>query len=80
MDDYNISTLVESKNEWCARLSNILTPTLIDGITSVFDESFKILIFFDSSYIKFPLFSNKFLNVLLSTTLLHLFLFLLCLS
>tara|TARA_B110000261_G_scaffold164373_1_gene213616 strand:- start:4014 stop:5057 length:1044 start_codon:yes stop_codon:yes gene_type:complete len=44
MDDYNISTLVESKNEWCARLSNILTPTLIDGITSVFDEAFKICI------------------------------------
>jgi hypothetical protein len=44
MDDYNISTLVESKNEWCARLSNILTPTLIEGITSVFDEAFKICI------------------------------------
>jgi hypothetical protein len=44
MDDYNISTLIESKNEWCARLTNILTPCLIEGMKSVFDEAYKICI------------------------------------
>lgn len=42
MDDYNLNTITESKNEWCARLVNILTPCLIEGIKSVFDESFKM--------------------------------------
>jgi hypothetical protein len=42
MDDYNISTLTDSKNEWCARLTNILTPCLIEGMKSVFDEAYKI--------------------------------------
>ena len=42
MDDYSINSLVESKNEWCARLVNILTPCLIEGIKSVFEESFKM--------------------------------------
>ena len=42
MDDFNVSSLIESKNEWCARLLNILTPTLIEGIKSVFDEAFAI--------------------------------------
>ena len=42
MDDYNISTLTDSKNEWCARLTNILTPCLIEGMKSIFDEAYKI--------------------------------------
>ena len=42
MDDYNLSTLIDSKNEWCIRLTNILTPCLIEGVKSVFDEAFKI--------------------------------------
>ena len=36
MDDYNLNTIIESKNEWCARLVNILTPCFIEGIKSVF--------------------------------------------
>ena len=44
MDDYNLNTITESKNEWCARLVNILTPCFIEGIKSVFDESFKMCI------------------------------------
>ena len=31
MDDFNSSTLHESKNEWGARLVIILTPLIIDG-------------------------------------------------
>lgn len=42
MDDYNLNTITESKNEWCARLVNILTPCLIEGIKSVFEESYKM--------------------------------------
>ena len=42
MDDYNLTTITESKNEWCARLVNILTPCLIEGIKSVFEESYKM--------------------------------------
>lgn len=42
MDDFSISTLHESKNEWCARLLNILTPLIIEGFKSIFDESFKL--------------------------------------
>ena len=44
MDDYSINSLTESKNEWCARLVSILTPTIIQGIKSIFTESNKICI------------------------------------
>tara|TARA_B100000787_G_scaffold168361_1_gene156973 strand:+ start:1225 stop:2244 length:1020 start_codon:yes stop_codon:yes gene_type:complete len=42
MDDYNLMSLIESKNEWSARLLNILTPCVIDGVTSIFNESIKL--------------------------------------
>jgi hypothetical protein len=42
MDDFNISGLHESKNEWGARLITILTPLIIEGFKSIFDESFKM--------------------------------------
>jgi Family of unknown function (DUF5764) len=42
MDDFSIATLHESKNEWCARLLNILTPLIIEGFKSIFDESFRL--------------------------------------
>ena len=38
MDDFTISGLHESKNEWAARLLTILTPHLIDGFRSILDE------------------------------------------
>ena len=44
MDDYNIETIIESKNEWCARLTNILTPCIIKGINSILDEAYKLCI------------------------------------
>jgi len=44
MDDYDINTLIESKNEWCARLLNILTPQIIVGFKSVFSEAQKMCI------------------------------------
>jgi hypothetical protein len=39
MDDFNVSSLHESKNEWGARLLTILTPLIIEGFRSIFDES-----------------------------------------
>jgi len=39
MDDYSTSSLTDSKNEWCARLINILTPVTIQGIKSIFEEA-----------------------------------------
>ena len=42
MDDYSVSSLQESRNEWCARLINIFTPLIIEGFKSIFDESWKL--------------------------------------
>jgi hypothetical protein len=42
MDDFNVSSLHESKNEWGARLLTILTPLVIEGFKSIFDESVKL--------------------------------------
>jgi hypothetical protein len=39
MDDFNISTLHESRNEWSARLISILTPLIIDGYKSILKEA-----------------------------------------
>jgi hypothetical protein len=42
MDDFNVSALHESKNEWASRLVSILTPLVIDGYKSILDESIKL--------------------------------------
>jgi len=42
MDDYNIDSLNECRNEWTARLVNILVPQLNDGINSIFNESYQM--------------------------------------
>jgi len=42
MDDFNVSSLHESKNEWGARLLIIMTPLVIEGFKSIFDESNKL--------------------------------------
>jgi hypothetical protein len=42
MDDFNVSALHESKNEWGSRLVTILTPLIIEGYKSILDESIKL--------------------------------------
>lgn len=42
MDDFNVSSLHESKNEWGSRLLTILTPHIVDGLKSIFDEALKL--------------------------------------
>ena len=44
MDDFVISNLHESRNEWCSRLVSIFTPLVIEGIRSIFNESWKMCI------------------------------------
>ena len=42
MDDYSLPSLHESRNEWCARLVNILAPMMAEGFRSIFDEAWKL--------------------------------------
>jgi hypothetical protein len=42
MDDFVITNLQESRNEWCSRLVSIFTPLIIEGIRSIFNESWKL--------------------------------------
>lgn len=42
MDDFNVSALHESKNEWGSRLITLLTPLIIDGYKSILEESIKL--------------------------------------
>ena len=42
MDDYSVTSLAESKNEWCARLVNTITPEIIQGLKSIFNEAWKL--------------------------------------
>ena len=42
MDDFVLSNLNEARNEWCSRLVGILTPRIMEGIHSIFNESWKI--------------------------------------
>lgn len=42
MDDFTLSNLYESKNEWSARLVTILTPLVMQGFHSIYDESCKL--------------------------------------
>ena len=42
MDDFVISNLNESRNEWCSRLVSIFTPLVIEGVKSIFNEAWKL--------------------------------------
>jgi len=42
MDDFEVANLHESRNEWCGRLISIFSPLVVEGINSIFNESWKI--------------------------------------
>ena len=42
MDDFTVSNLHSSRDEWCARLVTILTPLIIEGLKSIFNEAWKM--------------------------------------
>lgn len=44
MDDYNINVLSEAKNEYSCRLLSILTPVVIDGVKSIFNDAERLCI------------------------------------
>lgn len=44
MDDFVLSNLQESRNEWCSRLVSIFTPLILGGIRSIFNESWKLCV------------------------------------
>ena len=44
MDDFNMNSLQESKNEWVSRLVNILAPHITDGFRQIYTESYKLCI------------------------------------
>jgi Family of unknown function (DUF5764) len=42
MDDFVLSNLHESRNEWCSRLVSIFCPLVMEGIQSIFQEACKV--------------------------------------
>ena len=42
MDDFNVSGLSESRNEYSAMLVSRLTPQVITGINSIFNEAVEL--------------------------------------
>ena len=44
MDDFVISNLHESRNEWCSRLVSIFSPLVIEGIRSIYNEAWKMCV------------------------------------
>lgn len=40
MDDYSVTSLIESRNEWSMRLLNILTPLVISGFNSIWKDAY----------------------------------------
>jgi len=42
MDDFVISNLHESRNEWCGRLVSLLTPLVMEGIRSIYNEAWNM--------------------------------------
>jgi hypothetical protein len=42
MDDFVVSNLNEARNEWSSRLVGILTPLVIQGIRSIFNEAWNL--------------------------------------
>lgn len=44
MDDFVLSNLQEARNEWCSRLVCVFTPLVIEGVRSIFNESWKLCI------------------------------------
>ena len=44
MDDFVLLNLHESRNEWASRLISILTPLVIEGLRSIFNESLKLCV------------------------------------
>ena len=58
MDDFNVSALHESKNEWCARLLTILTPLVVEGFYLIFNDAYRMCIENDEPALCLKTFQN----------------------
>ena len=63
MDDFNLSTLHESKSEWASRLLIILTPLMIEGFRSIFNEANKMCVQNEEPEKYLMTFQNLLLNI-----------------
>ena len=63
MDDYNVNVLSEAKNEYSSRLVTILTPLILEGIKSIFDEALNLCSENDESEKYLMTFQNFFSRV-----------------
>ena len=73
MDDFDLSSLSSSKDEWCARLLTLLTPHVIDGFKSIFseadslcqdnDEEDQYLITFQTFLARVPKWNSDIINI-----------------
>jgi len=63
MDDFTLSNLYSSRDEWCARLISILTPLVVEGLRSIFKESWKIAVETNETSKYLMLFQNLLCNV-----------------
>jgi hypothetical protein len=44
MDDFTLSNVIDTKNEICAELMYTLTPCIIEGLRSIFNEAYTVCI------------------------------------
>lgn len=42
MDDFNLGSLNESRNEWVSRLLNVMTPNIVDGFKALFTDAYTL--------------------------------------
>ena len=64
MDDFVISNLHESRNEWCSRLVSVLSPMVMEGIKSIYNEAWNMCVSSNekSKYFFKKLASVRFMN------------------
>ena len=63
MDDFNVTNLYESKNEWASRLVNILTPLVSEGFSSILEESYQLCLSNDEEEKYLMTFQNMISNI-----------------
>ena len=63
MDEYNITTINESRNEFCIRLINILTPCIIEGFKFIYNEAYDLAISTDSEEKYLMTYQNLLINI-----------------
>ena len=58
MDDFDVKSLISSRNEWVCRILEILTPRIIEGFTIIFNKSVEICLSNHEKGKQLPTFQN----------------------